>query len=139
MSLIKPGRFVIILQGRHAGQKALVAAVYPTGTETHKFPTAVVIGLDQSPSKVSKTMTQYQLVRKTQVRVFVKQMNFNHLLVTRFTISEDDIFNKISPEAIVKSFNDQAEKKKIIESLNNILHQKYLNGKFRWFFAKLKF
>ena len=103
MSLIQPGRFVVMLQGRHAGKKALVLAAYPEATGDRKFPYAVVMGIEAYPKKVTKEMTQEQLVKKTQVKLFVKAVNFNHIMLTRHTLKEDDLFKKISVEKVVAS------------------------------------
>ena len=139
MSLIQAGRFVIMLQGRHAGKKALVLAAYPEPTEDRKFPYAVVMGIEKYPKKVSKDMTQEQLVKKTQVKVFVKAVNFNHIMLTRHTLKEEDLFKKISVEKVVGSLKDVAAKKQVLEEASKVLRQKYLNNKMSWFFKPLQF
>ena len=139
MSLIQAGRFVIMLQGRHAGKKALVLAAYPEPTEDRKFPYAVVMGIEKYPKKVSKDMTQEQLVKKTQVKVFVKAVNFNHIMLTRHTLKDEDLFKKISVEKVVGSLKDVAAKKQVLEEASKVLRQKYLNNKMSWFFKPLQF
>ena len=128
-----------MLQGRHAGKKALVLAAYPEPTGDRKFPYAVVMGIEKYPKKVSKGMNQEQLVKKTQVKVFVKAVNFNHIMLTRHTLKDDDFFKKVSVETVVKSLKDAAEKKKVLEDAAAVLRQKYLNNKMSWFFKPLKF
>ena len=128
-----------MLQGRHAGKKALVLAAYPEPTEDRKFPYAVVMGIEKYPKKVSKDMTQEQLVKKTQVKVFVKAVNFNHIMLTRHTLKEEDLFKKISVEKVVGSLKDVAAKKQVLEEASKLLRQKYLNNKMSWFFKPLQF
>ena len=139
MSLVTAGRFVVMLQGRHAGKKALVLAAYPEPTGDRKFPYAVVMGIEKYPKKVSKGMNQEQLVKKTQVKVFVKAVNFNHIMLTRHTLKDDDFFKKVSVEKVVGSLKDAAEKKKVLEDAAAVLRQKYLNNKLAWFFKPLHF
>ena len=139
MSLVQAGRFVVMLQGRHAGKKALVLAAYPEPTGDRKFPYAVVMGIEKYPKKVSKGMNQEQLVKKTQVKLFVKAVNFNHIMLTRHTLKDDDFFKKVSVEKVVASLKDAAEKKKVLEEAAKVLRQKYLNNKLSWFFKPLQF
>jgi len=84
-------------------------------------------------------MTQEQLVKKTQVKLFVKAVNFNHIMLTRHTLKEDDLFKKISVEKVVASLKDAPAKKQILTEAAAVLRQKYLNNKMAWFFKPLKF
>ena len=137
--MITTGRFVILLQGRHAGQKAVVLQAYPEPTEERKYPHAVVLGIEQAPRKVTKEMSQEQLVKRTQVKCFVKTVNFNHFVVTRHVLKDDDFFQKVKPADVIKAIGDAAEKKAVLDSASKVLRQKYLNNKYPWFFKKLQY
>ena len=137
--MIATGRFVILLQGRHAGKKAVVLQAYPEPTEERKYPHAVVLGIEQGPRKVTKEMSQEQLVKRTQVKCFVKTVNFNHFLVTRHVLKDDDFFQKVKPADVIKAIGDAAEKKAVLDSASKVLRQKYLNNKYPWFFKKLHY
>ena len=138
MSLVQSGRFVILLNGRHAGQKALVLTSYE-GTEERKYPHCIVLGIEKCPKKLKKDMTQEQLVKKTQVKCFVKTVNCNHVLLTRHVLKDDDLLSKIKVEDVVKSMGDAAEKKAVLEGAAKVLRQKYLNNRLSWFFQPLEF
>ena len=138
-TLIQPGRFVILLNGRHAGMKAVVLTSYPNPTENRKYPHAVVLGIEKSPKKLTKDMPQETLVKRTQVKCFIKTVNFNHILLTRHVLKDDDFWKKVQPEKVVKAVEDTEQKKAEIQSVNKVLRQKYLNGKMSWFFKPLKF
>lgn len=139
-TLVQPGRLVILLHGRHAGKKAIVVAVYPEPTEQRKYPHCVVLGIDKCPKKVTKDMPQEQLVKRTQIKCFVKTINFNHILLTRHVVKQDDdLFTKIKPDYIVGSLQDPAEKKAQLESSAKVLRQKYLNNRLTWLFKPLQF
>jgi large subunit ribosomal protein L27e len=139
VSLIDRARFVILLNGRHAGKKAVVLTASLTATEDRKYPHALVLGIEKYPKKLTKDMSQETLVKRTQVRCFVKTVNFNHLLLTRHTLKDDDFWNKVKVPTILDSLGDKATKKQTIENLSGILRQKYLNGKHPWFFKPLQF
>ncbi|KAH0788752.1 ribosomal protein L27e [Histomonas meleagridis] len=138
-TLLQPGRFVILLNGRHAGKKAIVLQAYPEPTEARKYPHAVVIGIQKSPKKLTKDMPQKTLVKRTQVKVFVKTVNFNHLLLTRHMMKDEDFWNKVKPDQVIKSMEDTEQKKAELQAISKVLRQKYLNGKMSWLFKPLKF
>jgi large subunit ribosomal protein L27e len=137
--LISHGRFVILLHGRHAGKKALVLAAYQEATEARKYPHAVVLGIEQYPKPLNKSMSQETLVKRTQVKVFVKTVNFNHILLTRHSLKDEDFWNKIKVDTILNALKDQAEKKAVLDQAAAVLRQKYLNNKTPWFFKPLQF
>lgn len=137
--LISAGRFVILLNGRHAGKKAVVIASYPQPTEERKYPHCLVLGISEAPKKLTKGMTQEQLTKRTQVKLFMKLVNYNHLLLTRHTLVDDDFWGKAKPDDIVASLGDASTKKACLDNLAKILRQKYLNNKFPWFFKAMAF
>jgi KOW motif len=49
---IKPGKVVIVLAGRYAGRKAVVVKAFDEGTNEHKFPHALVAGIERYPLRV---------------------------------------------------------------------------------------
>ena len=137
--LVTAGRFVILLNGRHAGKKALVLVSYPEPTNERKYPHCVVLGIDQAPKKVTKAMSQEQLVKRTQIKCFIKTVNSNHVLLTRHVLKDDDFWTKVKPDAVVKALADPAEKKAALDNAAKVLRQKYLNNRIPWFFKKLAF
>lgn len=86
MGIIKPGKVVILLGGRYAGKKAVVVKTCEEGTESRKFPHALVAGIDKAPRKVTKSMSAKKIARKTRMKAFVKAVNYTHLLPTRYTV-----------------------------------------------------
>mmetsp|Transcript_5896 Transcript_5896/g.7992 ORF Transcript_5896/g.7992 Transcript_5896/m.7992 type:complete len:142 (+) Transcript_5896:301-726(+) len=98
---MKRGRVVILLAGRHSGKKAIVVKQIDEGKKNRKFGHALVAGIERSPKKVTKRMSQKKLDRKTKVKPFVKYVNYTHLLATRFTVKEDfDFKNIVTDEAL---------------------------------------
>jgi large subunit ribosomal protein L27e len=137
--LVTPGRFVILLNGRHAGTKGLVLSASQNPTEGRKYPHAVILGIEKGPKTLLKTMTQEALVARTKIKVFVKTVNFNHLLLTRHQLKEEDFWSKVKPDTIVNALKDPSEKKAALDAAAVVLRQKYLNNKFPWLFKPLQF
>ena len=49
---VQPGKVVIVLQGRHAGKKAVIVKNHDDGTSGRKYGHALVCGLSKEPRKV---------------------------------------------------------------------------------------
>ena len=80
---LKPGKVVVILNGKYAGKKAVLVKVNETATDKHKFPHAIVCGVEKTPRKVTRTMSQKKIDKKTQMKVFSKVINLQHFMPTR--------------------------------------------------------
>ena len=81
---LKAGKVVVILSGKYAGKKAVIVKVNETANDKHKFPHAVVVGVDRAPLKVTRGMGEKKINKKTSMRVFTKVMNLQHFMPTRF-------------------------------------------------------
>ena len=84
-------------------------------------------------------MPQETLVKRTQIKCFIKTVNFNHLLLTRHVMKDEDFWKKVSVVQLVKSMEDSQQKKAELDATTKVLRQKYLNGKMSWLFKPLKF
>mmetsp|Transcript_12225 Transcript_12225/g.29061 ORF Transcript_12225/g.29061 Transcript_12225/m.29061 type:complete len:145 (-) Transcript_12225:83-517(-) len=87
--ILKKGKVVILLSGKHAGKKAIVVKTFDDGTSARKFSHALVAGIGRNPRKVSKTMSQKKLKKRSKIKPFVKCVNFMHLMPTRYTVDLD--------------------------------------------------
>ena len=81
---LKAGKVVVILSGKYAGKKAVIVKVNETANDKHKFPHAVVVGVDRAPLKVTRGMGEKKINKKTSMKVFTKVMNLQHFMPTRF-------------------------------------------------------
>jgi len=64
-----------------------------------KFAHALVVGIERAPRKVTRGMSQKKIDRKSRLKPFVKFVNYNHLLPTRFVIKDDlDFKNVVTDE-----------------------------------------
>ena len=101
----KPGKVVVVLNGRNAGAKGIIVKSNYENTKDKKFPHCVVVGLAKGPRKPTK-----RNIAKLQARikklesssdavdrlnalksfgVFIKTYNMSHLLATRYAVKED--------------------------------------------------
>ena len=60
-----------------------------------KFPHALVAGVERCPRKITRSMGKKKVERKSSVKPFVKFVNYNHLLATRFIVKDDFDFKAI--------------------------------------------
>lgn len=85
---MKPGRVCILLAGRRAGKKAVIVKNFDDGKKGGKpYPHALVAGVERAPLKVHKKMSEKKIARRSKVKPFVKLVNYNHLLPTRFKVT----------------------------------------------------
>lgn len=104
---LKPGRVVIMLTGRHAGKKAVIVKVNYEGSKYRRFGHCLVAGIERYPRRVIKKMSDERIKRRIAIKPFVKYVNFNHFMPTRYLISK---FLKVSD--ISKKFDNYATSKK---------------------------
>jgi large subunit ribosomal protein L27e len=68
------------------------------GVQDRKFGHALVVGIERNPKKVTKSMSTKKFDRKSRLKPFVKFVNYNHVLPTRFVIKDDLEFKNIVTE-----------------------------------------
>lgn len=103
---MKPGRVVVLLSGRRAGCKAVIVKQHDEGKKDRKFSHALVAGIQRAPLRVTRKMSSKKIARRSKLKPFVKLVNYNHILPTRFQVtgeidlkpvcSEDKLANKDS-------------------------------------------
>ena len=86
---IKPGRIVILLSGRYAGKKAVVVRCYDDGSKERRFSHCLVAGVEKAPLFVTKKMHEKKQERRTRVKAFVKYINYQHMMPTRYVAPSD--------------------------------------------------
>jgi large subunit ribosomal protein L27e len=132
MKFLKPGKVVLVLQGKHAGKKAVIVKNYDDGHGKRKYPFCLVAGIQQYPKRITKDMPQKKIAKRSVVKPFVKVVNYNHVMPTRYNLDVD-----------VKVTLDQAADPTLLkECKKNIktqFEQRYNSGKNKWFFEKLRF
>ena len=142
--IFKGGRIVILTSGRHAGKKAIVVKSYDEGNKSRKFASALVLGVDRAPRDVNRRMGKKKFIRRTQVKTFVKFVNQNHLMPTRYTTS--DVETKDIKEEAISTAEKRAELNKTIGKNLSDAYRKLPDpkqnekaGHLRFFFKRLHF
>ncbi|KAE8812981.1 60S ribosomal protein L27-3 [Hordeum vulgare] len=85
VKFLKPGKAVILLQGRYAEKKAVIVRVFEEGTHDRPSGHCLVACLAKYPKKV----IHKDSAKKSRIKVFLKLVNFTHLMPTRYTLDVD--------------------------------------------------
>ncbi len=85
----KSGKVVIVLAGRYAGRKAVVVKASDDGNKEKHFGHALVAGIDRYPRRVVKAMKKSKIEKRSKIKPFVKVLNYNHIMPTRYTVDFD--------------------------------------------------
>jgi len=70
--IMKPGKVVLILNGRYAGRKAIVLKNNDDGSADRPYGHAVVAGIDRYPRKIVKRMSKETMKKRMKIKPFVK-------------------------------------------------------------------
>eukprot|EP00761_Pharyngomonas_kirbyi_P011082 gb/GECH01011106.1/.p1 GENE.gb/GECH01011106.1/~~gb/GECH01011106.1/.p1 ORF type:complete len:136 (+),score=5.27 gb/GECH01011106.1/:1-408(+) len=134
VKFLKPGKVCIVLQGRFAGRKAVIVRNNDEGTKTHPFGHAIIAGVAEHPKQAKRKYSQMKNARRSKFPVFVKIANYSHLMPTRYGV-DADLKSHINDKVV----KDPTKRKQARSKVRKLFHQRYLAGKHRWFFTKLKF
>jgi len=141
VKFIKPGKVVIITQGRFAGKKAIVVKPHDDGSKERGFGHCLVAGIEREPLAVTKDMSKKKILKRSKVKPFVKYVNYNHLMPTRYSVTDLDVRQLLTPE-MMKKVDAKVEAKK---NLKKAFEKRYLektktvNAGISYFFHKLRF
>merc|ERR1712045_181337 len=84
--IMKSGKVVLVLSGRYAGRKAIIVKSYDDGTGDRPYGHALVIGMERYPRPVTKKMSKTKLKRRSKIKPFIKVVNYNHMMPTRYSV-----------------------------------------------------
>ncbi|KAK2651205.1 hypothetical protein Ddye_018694 [Dipteronia dyeriana] len=134
VKFLKPNKAVILLQGRYAGRKAVIIKSFDDGTRERPYGHCLVAGIKKYPNKVIRKDNSKKTAKKSRVKAFIKLVNYQHLMPTRYTLDVDlkDIVTADSLQSKDKKVTSSKETKKRFE-------ERFKTGKNRWFFTKLRF
>lgn len=105
-----------------------------TGSKAHPFPFAIVAGIERYPSKVTKRMGKKLVDRRSKVKPFIKVVNYNHLMPTRYTLELEGLKGVVSSE----TFKEVSQREDAKKTIKKALEDRYTSGKNRWFFTPLR-
>jgi large subunit ribosomal protein L27e len=115
--IMKPGRVVLLLNGRFAGKKAIIVKSYDDGVKIgRRFPHALVAGIYKAPRKITKRMGKNRMAERMKIRPFIKVANYAHLMPTRYLVS-----GEIEPKNVATI--EESDKKKFVEAKRKMLKE----------------
>jgi len=130
---------VLVLSGRYAGKKALIVKTFDEGNKEHPFPHALIAGIDRPPRPITRSLGAKRILKKSKIKPFIKIVNLNHLMPTRYTVSDMDL-KSVKVEAIGSPEQLTESRKQLKKSFED----RYINrGKnsagIQFFYQKLRF
>ena len=103
------------------------------GTKAFPFPHALVAGIERYPAQVTKRMGKKLLAKRSKIKPFIKTINYNHLMPTRYTLELEGLKGVISAD----TFKEVAHREEAKKNIKKALEERYTSGKNRWFFQQL--
>ena len=134
LNILIGGKVVVVTNGRYAGKKAVIIKCNDEGTNARPYGHALICGLRTVPRKITKKMDQKKQDKRSRCKTFIKYINLNHLMPTRYSI-DVELKGVVSPDVLddsTKKIAAQKESKKLFE-------ERFKTGKNRWFFTRLAF
>ncbi|OAA63014.1 Ribosomal protein L27e [Cordyceps fumosorosea ARSEF 2679] len=135
MKFLKVGRVAIITRGRYAGKKVVIIQPVDNGNKPHPFGHAVVAGIERYPSKITRRMSKARQEKRSKVKPFIKVINYNHLMPTRYTLELEGLKGSVTAD----TFKEVSHREEAKKTVKKALEERYTSGKNRWFFTPLRF
>lgn len=105
-----------------------------SGSKSHPFPHALVAGIERYPSKVTRRMSKKKQTKRSTVKPFIKTVNYNHLMPTRYTLELEGLKGAVSND----TFKEVSQREDAKKNVKKALEERYQSGKNRWFFTALR-
>lgn len=134
VKFLKQNKAVIILQGRYAGRKAVILRTFDEGTRDRAYGHCLVAGINKYPSKVIRKDSAKKTAKKSRVKAFVKLVNYQHLMPTRYTLDVD-----LKEVVTIDALQSKDKKVTALKETKKKFEERFKTGKNRWFFTKLRF
>jgi large subunit ribosomal protein L27e len=80
-------------------------------------------------------MGKKRMEKRSKVKPFIKIVNYNHLMPTRYTLELEGLKGAVSHDTFKEVSNREDAKKNVKKALE----ERYTSGKNRWFFTPLRF
>lgn len=124
----------IISRGRYAGKKVVIVQPQDNGSKAHPFPHALVAGIERYPQQITRRMSKARQSKRSKVKPFIKVINYNHLMPTRYTLELEGLKGVVTNETFTEITHREEAKK----TVKKALEERYVSGKNRWFFTPLR-
>ncbi|KAI9648306.1 60S ribosomal protein L27B [Ciborinia camelliae] len=128
MKFLKTGRVAIITRGRYAGKKVVIIQPQDAGNKSHPYPHALVAGIERYPSQITRRMSKAKQTKRSKVKPFIKVINYNHLMPTRYTLELEGLKGVVSAD----TFKEVSQREEAKKTVKKALEERYTSGKNRW-------
>jgi large subunit ribosomal protein L27e len=72
--------------------------------------------------------------RRSRIKPFIKVVNYNHLMPTRYTLELEGLKGTVSND----TFKEVSQREDAKKTIKKALEDRYTSGKNRWFFTPLR-
>ena len=147
----KPGKIVVVLNGRFAGRKGIIVKSNYESVKDRKYPHCMVVGIAKGPRKPtkkniaklqakikeleSKDNSSDKIKALKSFGIFIKTYNMSHLLATRYTLKDelgiaksvakiDELVKKVKEDKIEIDNKEKSKKEEDAKALE-ALKSKY--------------
>ncbi|PWA44342.1 ribosomal protein L27e, Translation protein SH3-like domain protein [Artemisia annua] len=134
VKFLKPNKAVVVLNGRFAGRKAVIVKQFDEGTRDRPYGHCLVAGIAKYPKKVIRKDSAKKTAKKSRVKAFIKVVNYNHIMPTRYTL-DVDLKDVVTSDVLTS----RDKKVTACKETKKRLEERFKTGKNRWFFSKLRF
>ncbi|CAE7269494.1 RPL27A [Symbiodinium microadriaticum] len=107
----------ILLCHQHFRGQAIVVKTFDDGSKARSFGHALVAGIDRAPLKVTRRMSKKKITKRTKVKPFVKYVNYNHIMPTRYNVPAEISPSTICTDQQMDTPDGRKEAKKFAKSL----------------------
>lgn len=124
VKFMRANKVVILLNGRYAGKKAVIVKNFDEGDKGHRhYGYAVVAGVARAPLKVTRSMSQKRIAKRSKLKPFVKIVNYNHLMPTRYAL-DVDLKSVVDREAI----DDAGQRTAMRKEVKKLFEERHKSG-----------
>lgn len=78
-------------------------------------------------------MSKTRQEKRSKIKPFIKVVNYNHLMPTRYTLELEGLKGAISND----TFKEVSQREDAKKNVKKVLEDRYTSGKNRWFFTPL--
>ena len=79
-------------------------------------------------------MSKARVAKRSKVKPFIKTINYNHLMPTRYTLELEGLKGAVSND----TFREVSQREEAKKTVKKALEERYTSGKNRWFFTPLR-
>lgn len=114
--------------------QVVIIQPFDAASKAYPFPHALVAGIERYPSKVTRRMGTKKIEKRSKVKPFIKAVNYNHLMPTRYTLELEGLKGVVSHD----TFKEVSQREEAKKTVKKAFEDRYQSGKNRWFFTPLR-